>query len=131
VERFKNKVRSITKRNRGVSLEVVIKQLNLLIPGWARYFKLAACKGRLQHLDEWIRRKVRCYRLKQLKQGKTIVNMLVSRDVSRKSARQVAFSGKGWWRLSLTPQVHLAMGIGWTKEIGLRSLSEVCKPLKC
>jgi RNA-directed DNA polymerase len=125
IERFKDKVRKITKRNRGVKLETIILELNLLIPGWARYFKLASCKDALTRLDEWIRRKVRCYRLKQFKQGKTILNELMLRGISKASARKVAYSGKGWWRLSITPQVHRAMGIGWTREIGLKSLLNV------
>ena len=123
-ERFKDKVRKITKRNRGVSLATVIKELNLLIPGWVRYFKLASCKDHLQHLDEWMRRKVRCYRLKQFKRSKTIINELVERGIAKSSASKVAYSGKGWWRLSVTPQIHRAMGNGWISEMGLRSLYE-------
>ena len=122
IERFKDKVRKITKRNRGVKLETVILELNSLIPGWARYFKLASCKRALERLDEWIRRKVRCYRIKQFKQGKTILNELMLRGVSKASARKVAYSGKGWWRLSITSQIHRAMGVGWTRKIGLKSL---------
>jgi RNA-directed DNA polymerase len=118
----------ITKRNRGVKLETVIKELNLLISGWVRYFKLASCKNLLERLDEWIRRKVRCYRIKQLKRGKTILKMLVSKGITRASAGKVAFSGKGWWRLSLTPQIHKVMGIEWTEEIGLKSLIKIYMP---
>lgn len=125
IERFKDKVRKITKRNRGVKLETVILELNLLITGWVRYFKLASCKHALGRLDEWIRRKVRCYRFKQFKQGKTILNELMLRGIPKASARKVAYSGKGWWRLSITPQVHRAMGVGWTKEIGLKSLLKI------
>lgn len=125
IERFKNKIRVITRRNRGVKLEAVIIEINMLIPGWARYFKLAPYKNTLERLDEWIRRKVRCYRIKQLKRGKTILKMLMSKGITKQSAAKVAYSGKGWWRISITPQIHRAMGIGWTKEIGLKSLLNV------
>lgn len=102
----------------------MIAELNQLTPGWVRYFKLASCEHLLGRLDEWMRRKVRCYRIKQLKQGKTIVKMLVSKGIEEGSARKVAYSGKGWWRLSITPQIHKAMGIGWAKRIGLINLYE-------
>jgi RNA-directed DNA polymerase len=126
IERFKNKIRTITKRNRGVKLEKIVSELNLLILGWVRYFKLASCKSKLEDLDSWIRRKVRCYRLKQFKRGRTIYKMLVSRGIAAASARKAAYSGKGWWKKSMIPQIHHAMGNGWIQqEYGLKSLLHV------
>ena len=61
------KIRQITRRNRGVSLAQVIVELNLFLVGWVTYYRYAACRFDLQCLDEWIRRKLRCYRLKQRK----------------------------------------------------------------
>jgi Group II intron, maturase-specific domain len=69
VTRAKEKIRQITRRNRGVSLAQVIVELNLFLVGWLIYYRLAACRFELQCLDEWIRRKLRCYRLKQCKKG--------------------------------------------------------------
>ncbi len=63
-------------------------------------------------------------KIKQLKRGKTTVKMLTSRGIAKDSASKVAYSGKGWWRISSTPQVHRAMGVGWAKGLGLKSLVE-------
>jgi group II intron reverse transcriptase/maturase len=60
VERFKGKIRSITKRNRGVKLEQVIAELVPVMRGWLHYFRHAQCKSLLRNLDFWIRRKLRC-----------------------------------------------------------------------
>ena len=77
IKRLKDKVRVITKRNRSMALERIIDELNHLIPGWIRYFKLAErAKSTLINLDSWIRRKIRCYRLKQFKRLYTIANEL-------------------------------------------------------
>lgn len=124
IERVKNKLRAITRRNRGRSLEVIIKEINNLIPGWVRYFRHAECKTTLEKLDEWLRRKVRCYRLKQLKRSWTIAKMLIQRGVAKHQAWKVAKSGKGWWRLSITPQLHQAMSNAWLKEQGLKSFTK-------
>ena len=55
LQRFKDKIRVLTKRNRGRSFESIIKELVPLIRGWMNYFKLAAMKSVVQKLDAWIR----------------------------------------------------------------------------
>jgi group II intron reverse transcriptase/maturase len=72
IERFKEKVRSITKRNRGMKFEQVIAELVPVMRGWLNYFHHARCKGLLKNPDSWIRRKPRCYRLKQCKRVITL-----------------------------------------------------------
>jgi RNA-directed DNA polymerase len=122
IERFKEKVRKITRRNRGVKLARVIEELNLLTRGWVAYFRHAWAKGHMQELDEWIRRKLRCYRLKQCKRAKTIADLLRELGIREVEAWKLALSGKGWWRMAHSPQTHMAMGIKWWEEQGLESL---------
>ncbi len=124
LERAKRRIRQITRRNRGISLEQMIGELNSYLTGWVTYFRYAACKGHLQRLDEWIRRKLRCVRLKQRKRAKPIADFLQSLGVSEENAWKLALSGKGWWRKSGTSQAHQAMNIAWFRTQGLVSLSE-------
>jgi RNA-directed DNA polymerase len=124
LERAKRRIRQITRRNRGISLEQMIGGLNSYLTGWVTYFRYAACKGHLQRLDEWIRRKLRCVRLKQRKRAKPLADFLQSLGVPEWSAWILALSGKGWWRKSGTPQASQAMSIAWFKAAGLVSLSE-------
>jgi hypothetical protein len=105
-------------------LEDVIREINVLTSGWIRYFKYAECEFVLEKIDAWLRRKLRCYRLKQLKRSKTIARMLMQRGIGEGSAWSAAASGKGWWRMSMIPQVHRAMGVGWWKLNGLICLKE-------
>ena len=58
-------LREITRRNRGISLDRIIRELNSFLTGWVTYFRHAACKSHLTELDGWIRRKLHCVRLKQ------------------------------------------------------------------
>jgi RNA-directed DNA polymerase len=122
VERAKERVRQITRRNRGVSLVQVIVELNLFLIGWVTYYRYAACRGELQRLDEWIRRKLRCYRLKQRKRGTSIGSFLRRLGVSARPASRVAGSGKGPWRLAIAPPVKAAMSNDWFSKQGLVSL---------
>jgi len=124
LERVKGRIREITRRNRGISLKRMIRELNSYLTGWVTYYRYAACKSHLQRLDEWIRRKLRCVKLKQRKRAKAIADFLQSLGVPEWSAWIMALSGKGWWRKSGTPQANQAMSIAWFKEQGLASLSD-------
>ena len=124
LERAKRRIREITRRNRGISLEQMIGELNSYLTGWVTYFRYAVCKGHLRRLDGWVRRKLRCVRLKQRKRAKSIADFLRSLGVPEWNAWILALSGKGWWRKSGTPQAHQAMDIAWFRTQGLVSLSE-------
>jgi RNA-directed DNA polymerase len=124
LERAKRRIRQITRRNRGISLEQMIRELNSYLTGWVTYFRYAACKSHLKRLDEWTRRKLRCVRLKQRKRAKSIADFLQSLGVPEWNAWILALSGKGWWRKAGAPQANQAMSIAWFRAQGLVSLSE-------
>jgi group II intron reverse transcriptase/maturase len=123
IARFKEKVRQITKRNRGVKFEQVIADLIPVMRGWLNYFHHARCKSLLQKLDSWIRRKLRCYRLKQCKRTITLQQFLKSRGVDTWQSWILALSGVGYWRKSGCPQAHQALSNKWFDEIGLYNLT--------
>jgi RNA-directed DNA polymerase len=122
--RAKERVRQITWRSRGVSIEEAIGDLNLFLTGWVTFFRHAACKSHLQGMDEWIRRKLRCLRLKQCKRTKPIADFLQRLGVPARRAWLVASSGKGWWRLSGSPPATQGMTNSWLASKGLSSLFE-------
>ncbi|MFC1735043.1 group II intron maturase-specific domain-containing protein [Candidatus Hydrogenedentota bacterium] len=64
LERAKERIRQVTRRNRGISFEETLRQLNNFLTGWVTYYRHAKCKTRLQNSDQCIRRKLRCYRAK-------------------------------------------------------------------
>ena len=102
-----------------MSFKSIVNDLNEKLRGWANYYRLTEIPSELGNLDKWIRRKLRCYRLKQRKKAQSIIKFLVSLGIPAGSARDIGGSGKGWWRLSKTPQVHKAMNNHWFKTQGL------------
>jgi RNA-directed DNA polymerase len=122
VPRAKEKIRQITRRNRGVSLAQVIVELNLFLQGWMTYYRYAACRYELRCLDEWVRRKLRCYRLKQRKRGRSVAELLRQLGLPAYQAARIGSSGKGWWRLTNTPAVKTALSNDWLAAQGLVSL---------
>ncbi len=123
VKRLKTKVRAITKRNRGRSLEQVVSELTPILRGWLNYFKYASCKKLLRNLDAWIRRKLRCYRLKQCKKTIAMQRFLKSQGVLTWQSWILALSGVGWWRKSGCPQAHQAMNLEWFIRLGIYNMS--------
>lgn len=122
--RLKDRMRDLLRRNRPGRLSEKIARVNRLIVGWVAYFRLARCATALREIDGWIRRKLRCLKLKQLKRAKGIGRFLMSRSLNADAAWTLAGSGKGWWRMSCTPQANHAMNQRWFTEQGLRSLIE-------
>ncbi|MHB1391184.1 MAG: group II intron reverse transcriptase/maturase [Thermoleophilia bacterium] len=130
LKRAKDRIRKITRRNRGISLNRMIGELNRFLPGWVAYFRYARAKSALGNLDGWLRRKLRCVRLKQRKYPKPIADFLKKLGVPEWRAWRLALSGKGWWRMSGSPQANEAMTIAWFKDQGLVNLSERFEALK-
>ena len=123
VKRLKAKVREITRRNRGVNFQVVIKELNRRIIGWTNYFCLANIwLHTFRDIDGWIRRKLRCYRLKQCGRKYTIVKLLSNLGCPIRKSWGVAMYSQGWWNMSKKVAVGQTMNIKWFREQGLQSL---------
>jgi hypothetical protein len=123
INRLKDKVRKITRRNRGVSLKLLVSELNSVLRGWLQYFRLTKWRGNLVDLDRWIRRRLRCYKLKLCKNVYTIKLFLSSQGIKQRQAWNIAKSGKGWWRLSNLPPTNMAMNLNWFNDLGLFCLA--------
>lgn len=130
LKRMKDKVRQLTKGNRGVSLERAIESLNTYLPGWFQYFSKTTGISLFRDLDSWIRRRLRCYRLKQRKRRWPIATYLMKLGVSTQNAWRLAKSDKSWWRKSHNPIINTAMPNDWFETLGLFSLYDKAKALK-
>lgn len=128
-QRLKDKVREVTKRNRGISLEEMLKELRTKLQGWLNYFRYAKMSSKMEAIDGWIRRKLKCFRLKQCKRTIGIVRWLRKLGVEEKLSWRTALSGKGWWRISNSPALNIGMNKMWFAQQGYYSLSDNYKSL--
>ena len=124
MEKLKAKVRLITRRGRALKLREVIDELAPVLRGWVNYFRLAAIKRLCQTMDEWIRRRLRCYRLKQCRHPKGIRRFLESIGCKRKLRSKIAGMGHRWWHIACSQPAHIAMDNAWLHREGLVSLSQ-------
>ena len=100
VKTLKDRIRRLTRRNRGVSLQQVANDLKSYLTGWKNYFRLASTPRRFRVLDQWIRHRLRAFQLKQWKRGRTAFRELVARGMSKTGAREVAANWRRWWHNS-------------------------------
>ena len=123
-DRMKDRLRRLTRRNRGKALEEVIGEINRFTVGWLGYFRHAECRSWLRDVDGWLRQKLRCYRLKQAKRAKGIADFLQSCGIPERSAWATAACSRGWWGKVFTPGAKHAMDQTWFDRLGLISLMQ-------
>ena len=122
IARFKQRVRELTRRTRGVSVETMIQQLNRYLIGWRGYFAFCQTPSVLQRLEAWVRRRLRSVIWKQWRRGKVRFAELTKRGVGKDLAAQTAGSPHGPWRLSNSPALAIALPNTYFGSLGLPSL---------
>ena len=129
--RFKSKLKELTRRNRSETFEVIISQLTPVMRGWLNYFQHAKMKSRMGKIDSWLKRRLKCFRLKQCKRCIGIVRFLRKLGVSESLCWRTGLSGKSWWRLSNSPGVSIGMSNKWFEEQGYYNLQANYLKLHC
>jgi RNA-directed DNA polymerase len=120
--RFKQKVRELTGRTRGISIEQMTKELTSYLRGWKGYFGFCETPSVLERLDQWIRHRLRSIIWKQWKRGKLQFRRLCARGVSKNLAAQTAGSDHGPWRLAHSPAMQYAFPNNYFDSLGLPRL---------
>lgn len=99
----KEKLKLLTKRNRGRNVRAVMREVKVFIRGWLGYFHVADMKRTMQSWDEWLRRRFRMYIWKQWKKPKTKVANLRKLGIPADKAFQWGNSRRGYWRIAGSP----------------------------
>jgi len=126
--KFKHRVKELTGRSWGVSMEVRLRKLGQYVRGWMGYFGISEYYRPIPELDEWIRRRVRMCYWKQWRWPRTKINHLLALGVSLKAAIQHGTSSKSYWHMARTPAMQQALNNDWLQAQGLPSIKQLwCK----
>jgi len=120
--RFKQRVKEITRRNRGHGVPDVIDELHRYVTGWIHYFGISHTYRSLLALDDWVRRRVRLYYWKQWKQPRTRRRHLLALGIAPEDVRMATRSRKGYWRMSANSLVQRALTNRWLHAQGVPDL---------
>ena len=119
LKRFKEKVRELTRRTRGVDAKRMVRELTIYLRGWIGYFGFCETWWELRDLDGWVRRRLRAVAWKQWKHGPTRCRELMRRGVPRADAVHAAWRYHNPWRASRTIPLHLALPNKLWDRLGL------------
>lgn len=97
---FKQRIRQLTRRSGGCSMQQVVDRLRSYVLGWKGYFRLAQTPKVWRELDEWLRHRLRAIQLKHWKRGKTMFRELRALGASNWVVRRIAANSCCWWRNS-------------------------------
>jgi len=123
VLRFKEKVREMTRRTRGVKVERMAEELGRYLRGWTGYFGHCQTPSVLQSLEEWTRRRLRSVIWKQWKRGSVRFAELRKRGIGKDLAACTAGSAHGPWRLANSPALAKALPNAYFDSLGIPRLT--------
>ena len=119
---FKARIRQLTRRSGGRSMEQVVEKLRSYLLGWKAYFGMAQTPGIWRALDEWLRHRLRAIQLKHWKRSRTIYRELKALGASEDVANQVAGNCHRWWRNS-NGVIKRVLTIAYFDRLGVPRLS--------
>ena len=123
--RFQQRVREITRRNRGHRVQDVTDERRRYVTGWLNYFGISDTYTQVVELAEWVRRRVRLYYWKPWKQPRTC---LPCRHRQARRRHRLALGlppeevhlatrrRKGYWRRSANSIVQRALTNRWLHQ---------------
>jgi RNA-directed DNA polymerase len=123
LKKFKERIREITGRSRGVSIERMVSELREYEIGWNSYYGYSEIATELRDLNSWIRRRLRSMMWKQWKRGRTRFEELRKRGVDRDTAAMTAGRRHNPWRASLTKAMSKALPNEYFRSLGLPELA--------
>src|SRR5881227_216035 len=126
LDRFKRRVREITRRAKGVSIETTIEELAPYMRGWRSYFGFCETPTVLLYLTRWVRLRLRAALWRQWKTPRRRRAALLKLGVSPRLARNTASSGRGPWPLARTKALTVRLSNAYFKSLGLPTLVDEC-----
>lgn len=129
-KRAKDRLRRLTSRTWGTSMERRITSINRFSRGWTAYFALADTPSVFEELDEWLRRRLRQARWKEWKRPKTRRRNLQAQGIPAQQAHEWAYSRKGYWRNAGSAPLHRALPNAYWREQGLAGFTDPYRRLR-
>jgi RNA-directed DNA polymerase len=126
LDRFKRRVREITRRAKGVSMETTMEELAPYMRGWRNYFGFCETPVVLQYLTRWVRLRLRAALWRQWKTQRRRRAALIRLGVSERLASNTAGSGRGPWYLARSKALSVGLSNAYFRSLGLPSLVEEC-----
>ncbi|QCR33710.1 group II intron reverse transcriptase/maturase [Lysinibacillus sp. SGAir0095] len=124
VQKFKRKLRQLTKRNWSIPLDYRILKLKQVIFGWVNYFRTANMKTAMREIDMKLRLRIRVIIWKQWKVPRKQIRSLIQLGIPEEEAKGLTFCRKGYRFIGLSKVVQRAMSNKRLEQRGIPSALE-------
>ncbi|WP_270786532.1 group II intron reverse transcriptase/maturase [Enterococcus avium] len=110
-QRVKSKLKQLTKRNRGRSIQLILKEIKQLMTGWINYYGIGEMKEFMRELNGWLKRRIRQYIWKQWKNPnpRTKRKNLIRLGIDKAKAYEWSNTRKGIWSISKSHILHRSL----------------------
>jgi RNA-directed DNA polymerase len=122
IDRFKTRIREITRRAKGVSIETTIEELAPYMRGWRTYFGFCETPEVLVYLTRWVRLRLRAALWRQWKTPRRRRAALIELGVRHQLASNTAGSGLGPWYLARAKALSVGLSNAYFASLGLPTL---------
>ena len=119
IQKFKRKLKQLTKRSYSIALDERIVKLNQVIRGWINYFRVADMKEQLKNITSHLNRRIRCIIWKQWKTCNHRYKCLLKLGISKEKAKRTAYSRASYWHNSMSIVLHVAISNKRLRQKGL------------
>ena len=127
LDRFKRRIREITRRAKGVSIQKTIEELASYMRGWRSYFGFCETPEVLVSLTRWVRLRLRAALWRQWKTQRRRRAALLALGVRPRLASNTAGSGRGPWYLAKSKALSVELSNAYFKSLGLPTLTDECQ----
>lgn len=124
IQKFKRKLRQLTKRNWSIPLDYRILKLKQVIFGWVNYFRISNMKTAMGKIDMKLRSRIRVIIWKQWKRPRKQIKSLIQLGIPEDEAKGLTFCRKGYRYIGLSKVVHRAISNKRLKQRGIPSALE-------
>ena len=129
-KKVKYELKTLTKRNRGRSLDTILLDVRQKMVGWLNYFSAAKMGSFIRYLNRWLRSRIRQYIWKLWKTRQARIRNLVKLGMPRHRARIFASTRKGYWRIAHSKTLFYTLTNRKLEEFGLINLSNYLEYIK-
>ena len=124
LKRFKQKVKEITGRSRGRSIDAILRELRRYTTGWLGYYSIADMRNKMQGMNKWIRRRLRMYVWKQWKKISTKQENLKRLGLDKGKAWEYANTRLGYWRIANSPILKTTLTDKYLESLGYMNIAK-------
>lgn len=124
VKKFKARVKQITKRNRGRSIDRILMELKLYTWGWINYYGIADMRTLMEATNQWLRRRIRMYIWKQWKKTLARYRNLKMLGIPSRKAWEWANTRKGYWHIANSFILSRSLTNEYLATIGYKDISK-------